>query len=109
MNLYLFSWETIRSGKSHSWHNLKGNGDLMIVPQTVDITTSIVADCDTQISVAETYNLLKLTADVKEMENIVKSPLDSDALRNAFLGMQKYMTEYASDGEGKRRTKDLLS
>lgn len=102
MNLYLFSWETIRSGKSHSWHNLNGNGDLTIVPRTVDITTSIVADCDTQISVAETYNQLKLTADVKEMQNIVKSPLDSDALRNAFLGMQKYMTEYASDGEGKR-------
>ena len=102
MNLYLFSWETIRSGKSHSWHNLNGNGDLTIVPRTVDITTSIVADCDTQISVAETYNQLKLTADVKEMQNIVKSPLDSDSLRNAFLGMQKYMTEYASDGEGKR-------
>lgn len=102
LSLYLFSWETIRSGKSHQWHNLKGVDNLFIDPKILDITTSIVADCDTQISVAETYNQLKLTADVKEMENVVKSPLDSDALCNAFLGMQKYMTEYASDGEGKR-------
>ncbi len=73
LSLYLFSWETIRSGEiSLSGIISRVSIIWFIHPKTLDITTSIVADCDTQISVAEMYNQLKLTADVKEMENVVK-------------------------------------
>ena len=102
LTLWLYSWETLRSGEETTWCELGGNGRRVTQPIVVDIETSKVADCDTKISVSETYNQLELKADVQEMENLVQSPLESEKVRSVYPGIQKYMTEYASDGEGKR-------
>ena len=102
-NIYLFAWETIRKGEPIAFRGILGTeGDLEIKPRLIAPTNSIVSDCDTQLDVAPTYNLLKLTADVEEMENLVESPLESDSLLNAYPGIQRYMTELCADGEGSK-------
>ncbi len=101
LKLYVFDWKTVRNGKDTNWMNIRDASDTVVTTaKTVEIENAIVADCDTQISLDEVYNQLLLTDNVTEMTNIVESPLDSDSLSYAFDGMQKYMTEYTSWGEG---------
>ncbi len=100
MDIYLFDWETMRRGENVTWQQLAGGGSgKTTYPRTLDIRTGIVADSGTQIDVCEAYNQLQLTDDVKEVENIVESPLDSDSLVSKG-NFQKYMTELIAEGEG---------
>ena len=55
--------------------------------------TAIVADCDTQISIGETYNQLLLTASVTMTEELVDDPLDSDSLESVYGKRQLLLTE----------------
>ena len=99
---YIFSWETLRACPSQiPFLDIFRGGTSSSFPATYDITDERVADCDAQLSIPGTYNLLKLTAKTEEMEQVVESPLDSDSLQYAFPAMQKYMTEYSSWGSGK--------
>lgn len=98
-NLYIFSWETLRGGGIIRWQELSEGQPYCCTAQTINIRTEIVADCDTQITLSETYNQLLLTDDVTEVENIVDSPLDDDSIITQG-NYQKYMTEYISWGEG---------
>lgn len=110
-SFYIFSWETLRNGGSVTWKNITGSGNLVTESKTVDITTDIVADCGCQIEVGDTYNQLSLTDSVKEIENVIDSPLDDDSLTYAYDGKQKYMTEYIAAGEGSSASngfKDLV-
>lgn len=101
-DIYLFSWETLRRGEPITFRGIMGTRDNREVsPRVITPENETVSGCDTQLDVAPTYNVLVLTDDVEEMENVVESPLESDSLRNAYPGMQKYMTELCSDGEGK--------
>lgn len=102
LQFYIFSWETIRKGGTIAWGCISGGLDnVTAAAQTIDVKTAIVADCDTQIEVSETYNQLLLTDSVTEVENLVENPMDSDSLVPAFGNYQKYMTEYIAEGEGK--------
>ena len=103
-DFYLYDWQTARTGKSATWHDLLGNAteDITITPQTIDIRTEIAADCDTEIELAETYNQLVLTDSVTEVETVVESPLDSDSIKPLFPGKQIYLREYTSWGMGSR-------
>lgn len=96
---FIFSWETLRRGEAVTWYDLEGGKNIATHGGVTDIVTNIVADCDTQISIGETYNQLVLTDTVKEVENIVDSPLDDDSLITQG-NYQKYLTEYISEGEG---------
>ena len=102
LKFYVFAWETLRKGKEYFyWNDILGTAGIKTCrPATHDITTAIVADCDTQITLGESYNQLLLTDSLTEVENVVESPLDEDSLSYAFDGMQKYMTELSSKGEG---------
>ena len=102
LKFYVFAWETVRAGKTcFSWNDILGIANIETCrPVAHDIITSIVADCDTQITLDESYNQLLLTDSLTQVENMVESPLDEDSLSYAFDGMQKYMTELSSEGEG---------
>ena len=101
LDFYIFDWETLRSDSAAGWVDILGtHGDKTLETATRDITSKLVTDCDAQISIEGTYNQLVLTDDLKEMENVVESPLDDDSLGYAFDGKQKYMTELSSGGEG---------
>ena len=101
LDFYIFDWQTLRSRPTIEWTDLLGNiTDRVLEMDTIDITSKLVTDCDAQIGIENTYNQLLLTDSLKEMENVIESPLDSNALLYAFDGKQKYMTEYSADGEG---------
>lgn len=99
---YIFSWDTIKNNKPINWYSLRDNKVLEALERkTVKISTDIVSDCDTNISIGEVYNQLFLTCKFEDMENIIESPLDGDLLDSPYSNYQKYCTELSSDGKTK--------
>ena len=99
---YIYSWESVKGGERIYWRDLLTGVSVTTARQTTDIRTGIVTDTDTTISVGEVYNRLLLTAKVESGESVIESPLDDDLLKSPYKNYQKYMTEYSSDGEGKK-------
>lgn len=100
-DFYIFSWESIRNRSYVDFYTID-NG----IVRNIQIPTLLVgkdievADCDTKISIGETYNELLLTDNVTEVDDMIESPLDDESLVAAG-NFQKYMTEYIAEGEGK--------
>ena len=92
----------MKGGERIYWRDLLTGVSVTTARQTTDIRTGIVTDTDTTISVGEVYNRLLLTAKVESVESVIESPLDDDLLKSPYKNYQKYMTEYSSDGEGKK-------
>lgn len=98
---YIFSWESIRNGSHLNFYEINKGFEKSIEIPTYQVGKDIeVADCDTKISIGETYNELLLTDNVTEVDDMIESPLDDDSLIAAG-NFQKYMTEYIAEGEGK--------
>lgn len=100
-DFYIFSWESIRNRSYVDFYTID-NG----IVRNIQIPTLLVgkdievSDCDTKISIGETYNELLLTDNVTEVDDMIESPLDDESLVAAG-NFQKYMTEYIAEGEGK--------
>lgn len=94
---YIFSWETLLSGKRIEWSNRS-----FTQPAEVEINLANAAGADTSFSIGEIYNQISLTCKVEGVERLITSPLDSDCLTSSYSNKQLYMTEYSSDGEGVR-------
>ena len=93
---YIFSWETLRACPSQiPFRNIFGGDSSPASPTTYDITNERVADCDAQLSIPGTYNLLKLTAKTEEMEQVVESPLDSDSYNGSSDTTNKVYGNFA--------------
>lgn len=98
---YIFSWESIRKNSCLNLYRIDEGTEKSIEIPTYRVGKDIeVADCDTKISIGETYNELLLTDNVTEVNDVIESPLDDDSLIAAG-NFQKYMTEYIAEGEGK--------
>ena len=98
---YIFSWESIRKNSYLNLYRIdKGSEKSIEIPTYLVGKDIEVADCDTKISIGETYNELLLTDNVTEVDDVIESPLDDDSLIAAG-NFQKYMTEYIAEGEGK--------
>lgn len=98
---YIFSWESIRNDSHLNFYEIDKGFEKSIEIPTYQVGKDIeVADCDTKISIGETYNELLLTDNVTEVDDMIESPLDDDSLIAAG-NFQKYMTEYIAEGEGK--------
>ena len=97
---YIFSWESIRKNSYLNLYRIDEGSEKSIEIPTYRVGKDIeVADCDTKISIGETYNELLLTDNVTEVNDVIESPLDDDSLIAAG-NFQKYMTEYIAEGEG---------
>lgn len=98
---YIFSWESIRNDSHLNFYEIDKGFEKSIEIPTYQVGKDIeVADCDTKISIGETYNELLLTDNVTEVDDMIESPLDDESLVAAG-NFQKYMTEYIAEGEGK--------
>ena len=101
LKFYIFSWETVKASEDKIiWHELTDNQVVNTAQTSVSISLDNVADCDTTISIGDTYNRLLLTAKVENIESVIESPLDEDLLDSPYVSKQKYMTEYSADGAG---------
>lgn len=95
---YIFSWETVKGRAPITWRNIVSGSEFTTTRDTVSISMDNVADCDTTISIGEVYNQLLLTCNIENVENVIESPLDGDALTSPFQYKQKYMTEFIVTG-----------
>ena len=59
------------------------------------------ADSSTSISVDDTYSQVTITAEIDPVEDIVVGYDNDDYLHSQYNHMDKYMTEYISEGEGR--------
>lgn len=62
-------------------------------PELVTIEGDLYASDDTNITIDEVYNKLKLTCEIKDVEEIIQSPLDDDSMYSPFTNKQHYCTE----------------
>lgn len=100
-DFYVFSWETVKTGKAVTWYDLEtGTKGTAVTPASVTISTDNVADDGTQIDVGEVFNRISLTCDIEKTEAVIESPLDNDLIVPAYSRRQKFMTEYFSEGRG---------
>ena len=98
---YIFDWATVKGSSDISWTALNDTTKTATTSRgTTTIETALAADTDTTISVGEVFNQLLLTCKIESVESVIESPLDDDLLVSPYGNKQKYMTEYASDGEG---------
>lgn len=100
LDFHIFSWETVKGTGDIVWQDIAGGAEEVQSRGETTLSAENVADCDTTISIGEVYNLLLLTCDISEIENVIESPLDEDSLTSPFSNYQKYCTEYSADGEG---------
>lgn len=98
---YIFSWDSVKSSKAITWQPFSQNGDSVTTErETVTLSGGNVADTNCSISIGEVYNVISVTCDTESVEDVLISPLDEDSIVSPYSTYQKYMTEYASDGEG---------
>lgn len=100
---YLFDWATVKKAANVSWRNIL-NGQIAPSSQYQDVTiaTEIAEDCDTNVSVGDVFNQIQVTCDINEIDNVIESPLDDDALIQLYTNNQLYCTEFSVEGNGKK-------
>lgn len=69
-------------------------------PELVDVTADMYGGTDTNLSIEEIYNKLKLTCEQDEISDLISSPLEESDLYSPYSNSQKYCTEIVSWGEG---------
>ncbi len=100
LQFYIFSWESIKEFAPISWQEMTTGDSMTTNRGCVGIDLSNTASNDTTISIGEIFNQISLTCKIESVENVIKSPLDSDSLLSPYSNKQKYLTEFSSDGEG---------
>lgn len=100
---YFFAIDTLKNQTAIDWLNLiDGSDSHMPTKQQIELSSSVVEDTDTQISVGEIFNQVELSCKLEPMDTLIESPLDSNSLTSPYSNRQKYITEYSADGEGVR-------
>lgn len=104
LDMKIFSWETVKDPSAINWKELTALSSPTVTEnvKTVDISTQNASSTDTTISIGEVFNQMVLTCRVKDVESVIDSPLDEDALEPVYSSWQKYMTELSADGNGQR-------
>lgn len=96
---YIFDWQTIRNTDPIKWYRLGSVNYHTTNPTTITLNTQHAADTDTTITIDQVYNQIALTAETSAIENLIQSPLDTDALTSPYTNKQKYLTEYSWGGK----------
>lgn len=97
---YIFDWDTMISGTSSNWINLKNGRTKARQAEFVSLTKDDYAGSDTNVTVAEVYNQIQVTDELEALDTIIESPLDSNSLKSFYRTPVRYMTEYIAEGEG---------
>lgn len=101
LDYYIFDWNSIKTRKT-DWYNMTLEGDIMLNPLVIEMTGEMHSSNDTNLSVADVYNQVSVKCSLEDQEDVITSPMDSDNLSSLYSGKQKFMTEYISEGEGKK-------
>ena len=101
LDYYIFDWNSIKNRRTN-WQNMTLRAVTLQNPSVIEMTSEMHSSNDTNLSVADVYNQVSVKCKLEDQEDVIKSPMDSDSLSSLYNGKQKYMTEYISEGEGRR-------
>ena len=95
-DFYIFDWNTLRNTNT-SWYNLSSSASTTLSASTIDITSDLMGGSDTNVTIGNVYNQIKLTDNIVSQDVVFESPLDSESLTNVTQRV-KYMREYSTKG-----------
>lgn len=90
--VYIYDIESL-SGDSITWTDLFDGGRRSEPVDLFTLDRSTAASADTAITIGEVYSRVQLPCSVEEVDAVVESPLDADALTSPYSGRQKYLSE----------------
>ena len=101
---FIFDWSTAKSNAlaSDRWYEIYPSTQYVsdcTTATTTAISTAIVEDCDTQISLEESFNQIKLPCSRKTVDELAVSPLDEDTLVAPFPKKVPYCREYLAHAD----------
>lgn len=94
-DFYVFNWQ---NQNLTDWVDIVTYEHQTIAHNTINVTEEKHKSDDTNVSVEESYNQVKITCELQGQSTVIESPLDD--CRSLFTNKQKYMTEFISEGEG---------
>lgn len=102
-DFYIFDWSTLTQSRETNGEDTMdflclndGSVKPLYFPKkSYRITKPDYASNDTQISVDEVYNQIQVKCDLKDLETVIESPLDSEKLVSLYPKRFLYCTEYA--------------
>lgn len=99
-DFYIFDWDGLKN-QITGWFNLSDGSTYRTTSKTINLTSDMHSDSDTNITVSDVYTQLQVKCELKGQDEIIKSPLASDSLTSYWRSKNIFMTEYISEGEGK--------
>lgn len=98
-DFYIFDWDGLKN-QITGWYNLSDGSTYRTTSKTINLTSDMHSDSDTNITVGDVYTQVQVKCDLKDQDDIIESPLSNDSLVSPFRSKNIYMTEYISEGEG---------
>lgn len=103
---YIFSWERLKKKNTNSitWTKLIGSGasTKTTSKSLVTVTEDLYKSNDTNISLSDVFNSIKVNCNLVEQDEIFKSPLEEESLVTPFTNKNKFILEHKHSEEGKR-------
>lgn len=96
---WIFDYDGRKQFQS-SWVDLNSGDYLITADKTINLTSDMHSDADTNITVSDVYTQVQVKCDLTDQEDIITSPLDNASLVSPFSMKSRFMTEYISEGEG---------
>lgn len=95
-DFYIFSWDSAKNGEKVKWTRLIGDGEpeWAKVSET-EISLETAADTKTSLDMGESFNLISLTCEITETENLIESPLDEENTVSPYPKRQLYVSTYS--------------
>lgn len=100
-DFYIFDWDGLKN-QITGWFNISDGSTYRTTSKTINLTSDMHSDSDTNITVSDVYTQVQVKCDLKDQEDIIESPLSSDSLVSPWRSKNIFMTEYISEGEGNR-------
>ena len=93
-DFYIFGWNQIRNSSSVTWINILDDNTFKTTTNTIQtVDEHYYRSNDTQLTINEIYNKLKLTCNLEEMNSLFENPLDDDNLTSPYTNKQRYLLE----------------
>lgn len=95
-DIYLYSWETLKTGEAIRWKDLISGSIQTSAPSLTTISLDNVEGTSSTVSIGDTFNKIKVKCETKSMSEMIENPMDSETLRSPFSGVQPYLKEFIS-------------
>ena len=95
---YIFDWATARNGGTVVWKDILSGDTYTATYQSLNIVKDNYAGDDTQISIDDVYNQIKVTDSIEKIDKITEDPIKDQTY--PIIGKQKYMIEWGATGQG---------